>query len=57
MYLLSPHVPVYEKLIFTLSPPEELQVPEMGTNVTKQLLKHLHNWFRVLNNILPFGSE
>lgn len=43
MYLLGPHVAASEKLIFTLSPPEELEVPEAEMNVIKQLLKHLHN--------------
>lgn len=57
MYLLGPHVAASEKLIFTLSPPEELEVPEAEMNVIKQLLKHLHNWFKKLNNILPLGSE
>lgn len=43
MYLLGPHATASEKFIFTLCPPEEHGVPEMETNVTKQLLKHLHN--------------
>lgn len=43
MYLLGHHVAASVKFIFTLFPPEEHQVPEMEMNVTKQMLKHLHN--------------